>query len=73
MLTAAWRLAGAWLTDICDAGFDHDQVKAALHSDINFRARYLVLYDLVSIIVDANQQKFAVLATAARTLPSTDF
>ncbi|KIP10936.1 hypothetical protein PHLGIDRAFT_125248 [Phlebiopsis gigantea 11061_1 CR5-6] len=65
MLTASWRLAGAWLTDICDAGFDHDQVKGALHRDSIFRARYLVLYDLVSIIVNANQQKFAVLATSA--------
>lgn len=70
MLTASWRLAGSWLTDICDAGFDHDQVKGALHRDSIFRARYLVLYDLVSIIVSANQQKFAVLATSARMYPS---
>ena len=67
MLTSAWRLTGALLTEIVDAGFSHEQVKTALRTDTRFRAQYLILYDLVNIIVNMNQQRFSVFATTAGT------
>lgn len=66
MLASGWRLTGTFLTEIVDAGYGHEQVKATLRKDAQFRAQYLVLYDLVNTIVNVNQQKFAVFATTAR-------
>lgn len=69
MLASAWRLTGSILTDMVDSVSD-SEIKATLEKDTQFRAQYLVLYDLVNIIADVNQQKFALLATSAREYAS---
>ena len=71
LLASAWRLAGAMLMDIKQVAEDTSTIKAALREDIQFRNDYLVLYDLVNVIVNVNQQRFALLATTARKYDRT--
>lgn len=65
MLAAAWRIVGLTLTQEIDSEQD-SQIRNLLSKDAQFRAQYLVLYDLVNVIVGLGQQKFAQLATTAR-------
>ena len=67
MLTSAWRLVGMTLEDIADdlGGVD-SRVRERLEKDVQFRTRYLELYDLAGKLADAGQNKFALLATTAR-------
>ncbi|KAI0339768.1 hypothetical protein BDW22DRAFT_1360779 [Trametopsis cervina] len=64
MFASAWRLVGLTLTENVDTEND-GQIRNLLKKDPQFRARYLVLYDLVNILVGFAQQKFAQLATTA--------
>lgn len=52
--------------ELRDVVKDDKQIKLMLQQNDGLRKQYLVLYDLVNIIVDVNQQKFAQLATTAR-------
>ena len=65
MLAAAWRIVGLTLTQEIDPEQD-SQIRNLLGKDPQFRAQYLVLYDLDNVIVGLGQQKFAQLATTAR-------
>lgn len=66
MLASAWRLVGLTLTQSIDEDQD-SRIRDTLGKDPEFRAHYMVLYDLVNILVSLGQQKFAQLATTART------
>ena len=45
---------------------DDKQVKLMLQQNDALRKQYLLVYDLINIIVNINQQRFAQLATTAR-------
>jgi hypothetical protein len=53
-------------------GLEDRKIKDQLSANPNFRAHYLILYDMVSHLVDANQAKVSVLATTTRRSISTD-
>ena len=72
MLASAWRIVGSVLEIIADELGGHDDtVKDRLKQDVAFRALYLELWDHVGKLVDAAQNKFALLATTARKLLRT--
>ncbi|KAI0093110.1 hypothetical protein BDY19DRAFT_989781 [Irpex rosettiformis] len=64
MLASAWRLVGLTLTQEIDTDKD-SRIRDILGKNPQFRAQYLVLYDMVNILVSLGQQKFAQLATTA--------
>jgi hypothetical protein len=66
MLASAWRVVGLTLTECLDSEQD-GHIRELLRKDAAFRAQYLVLYDLINILVNFGQQRFALLATTART------
>lgn len=66
MMAAAWRIIGDLIRDLADAGIEDKTVKAKLQRDVALRTRYLVLYDIVNIVTQAAQDKFALLVTNAR-------
>ena len=65
MLASAWSLVWKWLEKLAEYGLEDTAVKARLRRDETFRSIYLVLCRLVQVIADAEQTKFAVLATSA--------
>ena len=65
MLAAAWSLVWKWLEKIAEFSLEDTAVKNRLRRDGTFRSIYLVLYHLVQVIADTEQNKFAVLATSA--------
>ena len=67
LFASAWRLVGLILTENVEVGQDK-QIRERLKTESDFRSQYLVLYDLINILVDICQQKFAQLATTARTI-----
>jgi len=69
MLASAWSLVWKWLEKLAEYGLEDTAVKARLRRDESFRSIYLVLYHLVQMIAEAEQNKFAVLATSAGGSP----
>jgi hypothetical protein len=67
MQASAWRLVFASLRELEAAGLENDTVRQQLKNSTSIRSRYLAVYDLVNVLVNANQQKFSVLATSTRT------
>ena len=65
-MAAAWRIMGDLIRDLADAGIEDRTVRAKLQRDVALRTRYLVLYDIVNIVTQAAQDKFALLVTNAR-------
>ena len=65
MLASAWSLVWKWLEKLAEYGLEDTAVRAWLRRDEGFRSIYLVLYYLVQVIAEAEQKKFAVLATSA--------
>jgi len=65
MLASAWSLVWEWLGKLAEYGLEDTAVKARLRRDETFRSIYLVLYHFVQVIAEAEQKKFAVLATSA--------
>jgi hypothetical protein len=65
MLASAWSLAWTSLGKLAEYGLEDTAVRARLRRDETFRSTYLVLYHLVQVIAEAEQKKFAVLATSA--------
>lgn len=65
-MAAAWNIIGDLIRDLADAGIEESTVKAKLQRDAALRTRYLVLYDIVNIVTQAAQDKFALLVTNAR-------
>jgi hypothetical protein len=63
MLASAWKLVSEFLGELESAGLDDAKIKHQLKDDAAIRSRYLALNDLVDILVNLSQQKFAVLAT----------
>lgn len=65
MLASAWSLVWKWLEKLAKYGLEDTAVRARLRWDEAFRSIYLVIYHLVQVIAEAEQKKFAVLATSA--------
>lgn len=65
MLASAWNIVSVTLNGFA-IDVDDSNIKTKLRDDKDFRQRYLVLYDMVNILVNMCQDKFSVLATAAR-------
>jgi hypothetical protein len=66
MLASAWRIVSETLNGLAIDGLTDKNVKTKLKNDPNLRARYLVLFDIVKILVKMDQDRFSVLATTAR-------
>ena len=66
VLASAWDIVSVTLNGFAIDGIDDSNIKTKLRDDKDFRQRYLVLYDMVNILVNMCQDKFSVLATAAR-------
>jgi len=69
MLASAWSLVWNSLEKLAEYGLEDAAVRARLRRDETFRSTYLVLYHLVQVIAEAEQTKFAVLATSAGGSP----
>jgi len=69
MLASAWSLVWNSLEKLAGYGLEDTAVQARLRRDETFRSTYLVLYHLVQVIAEAEQTKFAVLATSAGGSP----
>ncbi|KZT10678.1 uncharacterized protein LAESUDRAFT_734491 [Laetiporus sulphureus 93-53] len=65
MMASAWRIIGDTLRDLAEAGVEDSLIKSQLKKDANLRDKYLVLYDIVNVVAQAGQAKFALLATTA--------
>ncbi|EMD37569.1 hypothetical protein CERSUDRAFT_114203 [Gelatoporia subvermispora B] len=65
MLTSAWRLVRDTLEELHNGGLPTGSVTVQnkLKNDPALRSRYLVLYDIVNVLVQAGQTKFALLVT----------
>ena len=70
MLASAWSLVWNSLEKLAEYGLEDAAVQARLRRDETFRSTYLVLYHLVQVIAEAEQTKFAVLATSAGGSPA---
>lgn len=66
MLASAWNIVSVTLNGFAIDGLTDRNIKMKLRDDQDIRQRYLVLYDMVNILVNMCQDKFSVLATAAR-------
>jgi hypothetical protein len=66
MLASAWNIVSVTLNEFATDGLNDRNIKRMLRDDKDIRQRYLVLYDMVNILVNMCQDKFSVLATAAR-------
>jgi hypothetical protein len=66
MLASAWNIVSVTLNGFAIDGLADRNIKMKLRDDKDFRQRYLVQYDMVNILVNMCQDKFSVLATAAR-------
>ena len=66
MLASAWNIVSVTLNGFAMDDLNDSNIKTTLRDDRDFRERYLVLYDMVNILVNMCQDKFSVLATAAR-------
>ena len=69
MQASAWKLVCQTLYQLQAAGLNDQKVNEQLKSSLVIRSHFLVLCKLVDVLVDMNQQKFAVLATTTRTPP----
>ena len=67
MLASAWNIVSDTLNGFAIDGLTDKNIKSKLRDDTDIRQRYLVLYDMVSNLVNMSQVKFSVLATTART------
>jgi len=66
MLASAWKLVSKTLYDLALLGVTDGTIKSQIRNNVDIRARYLVLYDLVNILVSMGQARFSVLATTTR-------
>ena len=66
MLASAWKLVSETLYDLVELGVTDGTIKSQIRNNGVIRARYLVLYDLVNILVSMGQARFSVLATTTR-------
>lgn len=67
MLASAWKIIGNTLRDFVDAGLDGSATRPLLKTDSDLRSKFIVLYDIVNVVAQAGQAKFALLVTTART------
>ncbi|PCH43414.1 hypothetical protein WOLCODRAFT_138330 [Wolfiporia cocos MD-104 SS10] len=63
MMASAWKLITDTFQDLAEAGVQDNTIRAQLKKDASLRSRFLVLYDIVNIVAQAAQTKFALLAT----------
>ena len=66
MLASAWKIVLDTLGELQQDGLGDRTAQADLKKHEDIRARYLVLYDMVSKLVEIGQNKFSVLATTTR-------
>lgn len=75
MLASAWRIIREYFL-VFDEEFKlgnavgDSGVRKHLRDNDELRTEYLVLYDIVKVLVDAAQAKFALLATTTRAFPT---
>ena len=72
MQASAWKVVYEALKELEEEGLEDKKIKDQLGANQKLRARYLILYDMVSHLIDANQTKVSVLATTTRELISTN-
>jgi len=63
MLAAAWKMVAEALKELDGYGTPDSQIRRKLSLDAEFRERYLVLYDIVNVLVEAGHAHFQVLVT----------
>lgn len=68
MLASAWKIASETLNNFATEGITDQNIKNKLKYDVLLRDRYLVLWDMVTTLVELSQNIFALLATTARML-----
>lgn len=66
LLASAWKIVSETLHELAQQGLTDKTIKMQLRSNENLRTRYLVLYDLVTVLVNLSQVKFSLLATTTR-------
>jgi len=66
MLASAWKLVLDTLGELQEDGLGDRTAQVDLRKNEDLRSRYLVLYDMVSKLVEIGQNKFSVLATTTR-------
>ena len=71
LLASAWKIVSETLYELAEDGLTDQGIKSQLRSHENLRARYLVLYDMVNVLVNLSQAKFSVLATTTRKILSS--
>ena len=64
-MASGWRLVGDMFRDFAEDGIDDSTVRVQLRNNAQLRSRYLVLCDIVHVLAQASQAKFALLATTA--------
>lgn len=65
LLASAWRIVCDSLIELKADGLANDKVLDQLERSADLRNRYLVMFDMVSRLVNLSQAKFSVLATTA--------
>jgi len=70
MLASAWKLVLDSLGELKYNGLKDRTAQADLKKNELLRSHYLVLFDMVSNLVEIGQHKFSVLATTTRELSS---
>lgn len=63
LLASAWKIVSETLHELAQEGLTDQTIKMQLRRNENLRARYLVLYDMVNLLVNLSQAKFSLLAT----------
>lgn len=71
MLAAAWKMVMEVLKELDGYGTPDSQTHKKLSLDSEFRERYLVLYDIVNVLVEAGHAHFQVLVTTTSELCSS--
>ncbi|KAI0305730.1 hypothetical protein B0F90DRAFT_1700505 [Multifurca ochricompacta] len=64
MLASAWRIVRDRL-EFLGQGIDNGQVRSQLARKPDFRKEYLIVYDILSALIDALQARFSLLAAKA--------
>jgi hypothetical protein len=68
LLASAWKIVMETLHELARDGLTDETIKIQLKNNQKLRARYLVLYDMVTELVNLSQAKFSVLATTTRKI-----
>jgi hypothetical protein len=68
LLASAWKIVSDTLHELAQEGLTDEKIKMQLRNNESLRARYLVLYDMATVLVNLSQAKFSLLATTTRKI-----